>query len=243
MSNFINKIREPLKYNRDEFVKEQASLLPRGTKILDVGAGKTPYRHLFEHCNYYAQDFAQHAGSTEGPMAEKNSWFYGKLDYVCDAISIPVEDESFDAILCTEVIEHVTHPGSVLQEISRILKPGGKLILTAPLTSGLHQEPHHYFGGFTPYYYNNRLTDFGFASINVTPNGGFFSFHSQESQRFSAWITPGRIPLIPSILLFPVFVISLPWFRLIYPIVAKYLDELDKHKPFTVGYHVVAIKK
>lgn len=233
-----------LNLNRDKFVQESAESLPEGSLILDVGAGPTKYRQLFSHCKYQAQDFAQHTGSTEGPLAEYDSWKYGQLDYVCDAIAIPVKDQFFDAILCTEVIEHVKYPDLVLKEIARITKSGGKLFLTAPLASGLHQEPDHYYGGFTPYYYKDRLSELGYKNINVIPNGGFYSFHSQETQRFIAWIAPWRLPVMQAILFFPLWLLFFPWAKFIYPFLAPILDQsLDKHKGFTVGYHVIAQKK
>ena len=238
----FNRIKFRLDHQRDLFVASCAKLLKPKSTILDVGAGSTKYRSLFSHCQYAAQDFCQHSGSAEGPMAEGNTWQYGLIDYVCDATSIPVESASFDAVLCTEVLEHVPDPDLVLKEIGRILKPGGHLFLTAPLTSGLHQEPHHFFGGYTPYYYKLKLGELGFKKIEVIPNGGFYSFHSQETQRFSAWIAPWRQPFLNAVLLFPIWLLGLPWCRVIYPLIAPHLDKSDKHKPFTVGYHVIASK-
>lgn len=239
--SFWKTLNEPALTARDIFVQKNAAALPKGTKILDVGAGPTRFRNLFSHCTYHAQDFAQHEGSKEGLMAEKE-WFYGKLDFVSDATDIPVENESYDAILCTEVIEHVPNPDMVIKEIARILRKGGKLILTAPMSSGLHQEPHHFFAGFTPYYYKLKLGELGFTEISITPNGRFFSFHAQETQRFSALIAPWRLKLLPAIILFPVWILSLPWCRFFLPMIAKQMDKLDKHNAFTVGYHVTAIR-
>src|SRR6266536_2810951 len=130
-------------YERDVWIARQAALVPTGSTVLDVGAGSCPYRELFSHCVYKTQDFVKLERSQL-----RGSAGYGEIDYVCNAISIPVEDNSFDAVLCTEVIEHVPEPIKVINEIARILKPGGRVILTAPLGSGLHQTPHHYYGGY-----------------------------------------------------------------------------------------------
>ncbi|MBM4058464.1 MAG: class I SAM-dependent methyltransferase [Planctomycetes bacterium] len=225
---------------RDVFVAAEARQLPAGAEVLDVGAGPCRYRPLFGHCRYKAQDFAQHEGSSEGPLAEGANWQYGRLDFVSDATAIPCPDASFDAIVCTEVLEHVPEPDRVLHEFGRLLRPGGRLILTAPLGSGLHQEPHHFFGGFTPYFYQRVLGHAGFTDIAVMPNGGFYSHHAQESQRFNAWLDPRRLPLLPAIVCFPLFLLSLPWCRIVYPLLAPALDLLDLHKGFTAGYHVTA---
>ena len=77
---------------------------------------------------------------------------YGKIDYVSDIEKIPVKDNSFDIIICTEVLEHVPNPIGALKEMARILKKGGKLLITTPLGSHIHQDPYHFYGGFTPFF-------------------------------------------------------------------------------------------
>lgn len=230
-------------YERDRWVAEQAKRIPTGSRVLDVGAGPCRYRPRFSHCDYKTQDFCQYEGSSVGPLADKGVWSYGQIDYVSDAAAIPVPDGSFDAVLITEVLEHVPEPIRVVKEIARILRPGGRLLLTAPLGSGLHQEPHHFYGGFTPYWYHRFLGEAGFEQIEVTPNGGFFKHYGQESQRFSAWIDPRRIPGAAKIVLTPVWLLTLPYFRFILPITCHLLDRLDSHRGFTVGYHVTAVRQ
>lgn len=227
-------------YERDRWIASEASRLPGGAVVLDVGAGPCKYRSLFSHCDYRTQDFMEHKGTSVGPLADIGSWHYGKIDYVCDAAAIPLPDATFDAILCTEVLEHVPEPAAVLHELGRILKPGGRLILSAPLSSGLHQEPDHYYGGFTPYWYQRVLSSAGLQGISVTPNGGFFKHYGQESQRFSAWLDPRRLRGWPRLAIAPLWLATLPYFRLALPIACHFLDRLDAHKGFTVGYHVTA---
>ena len=144
MTNWLKRTLNFNQINRDEWVASKAKELPEGSTVLDAGAGSCRYRDLFKHCYYVTQDFC----SYEGP-----SMRYGKIDYVCDITEIPVDDNSFDAILCTEVLEHVTEPIKAIQEFARILKPRGRLFLTAPLGSGIHMPPYHFYGGFSPYWY------------------------------------------------------------------------------------------
>ena len=106
---------------------------------------------------------------------------YGRLDYVSDLAAIPVPDGSFGAVLCTEVLEHHPEPITVVKELARILEPGGKLILTAPLGSGIHQEPYHYYGGYTPWWYERFLGAAGFKDISIEPNEGSLRFFGQAS--------------------------------------------------------------
>lgn len=168
---------------RNEWIKSQAKNIPKGSRVLDVGAGMCPYRSFFDHCVYITHDFVQYKGTDKGPS--KDEWQYGKIDIVSDIEKIPVKDKSFDVIVCTEVFEHIPEPIQAIREFSRIMKPGGKVLISAPLASGLHQEPFHFYGGFTPHFYKKYLTMYGFHNIKITPEGGFFKHLSQEIYRGS----------------------------------------------------------
>ena len=224
--------------NRDLWVAEQAANLPAGAKVLDMGAGSCPYRPMFAHCRYETQDFA---GLGDDQLRHGG---YGRIDYRCDISSVPVADEGFDAILCTEVLEHVREPIKVVQEMARILKPGGRLMLTAPLGSGIHQEPYHYYGGYTPYWYLDFLAAAGFSQIKVGANGGSFRFFAQESIRFVQTTRPFKLgmPLPLELLWSPLWALLAPVLALAIPLACSYLDRFDRKKRFTVGYHVTAIK-
>jgi SAM-dependent methyltransferase len=151
-------------YARDAWVKAQAADLPKGSWVLDAGAGASKYRQYFAHCRYETQDFCQY----QGDLVK----YVEPIKYVCDITAIPLPDQSLDAIVCTEVLEHVTDPMAVLQEFARLLKPGGRVFLTAPLLSSMHMEPYHFYGGFTPYWYRHWLPHHGFAIDEITPVGG-----------------------------------------------------------------------
>ena len=222
-------------YNRDQWVARQAACIPAGQRVLDVGAGEAPYRSLFDHCEYLIHDFGQ-----TPEMLSK----YAKLDYQSDITAIPVADQSFDVILCTEVLEHVPEPICAVYELSRILKPGGRLLLTAPLGSLLHQEPYHFYGGFTPHWYNKFLSEAGFKIEGIEANQNFFSLFGQEAIRFSSYIDPRRIPQrgLTWLALFLLWLLSLPLLRGVFPLLGGTLDRLGLENLSTAGYHVVAIK-
>lgn len=231
---FIKSIYAFNLYNRDKWVQSQAKSIPKGSKLLDVGAGSSPYRNFFSQCEYFTQDFAQLK-----PEQLRGYKGYFKIDFVSDINDIPVNDNEFDVILCTEVLEHVPEPIKAIEEMSRILKSGGTILLTAPLGSGLHQEPYHFYGGFTPYWYKKFLTENGFGSISISSNMGFYSFLGQEFFRYFSRMLPHKRPI--NILLFPLLLISVPLAFLL-PLVAPILDKFDNKKDFTIGYHVRAIK-
>jgi SAM-dependent methyltransferase len=117
---------------------------------------------------------------------------YGQLDYMRDICAIPVADASFDLILCREVLEHVPEPIRAVKEFARIVKPEGKLLLAAPLGSGLHQEPYHFYGGYMPHWYLRFLHEAGFDDIQIEPNSGFYRLYGQESMRCALLLRPWR---------------------------------------------------
>lgn len=218
--------------SRDRWVQSKARSVPSASRVLDMGAGTCLYRPLFSHCNYKTHDFKQYEG------AEKHGGTsdYGTIDYVSDILAIPAPDDSFDVILCTEVLEHVPEPIKVLREISRLLRPGGRAFITAPLGSGLHQLPFHFYGGYTPEWYKRFCREAGMQPTEITPNGGFFKHLAQECAR-AAHIY-GQNPKLhgpeaPEI--HKLLAESLP--RMFFAFDDKCFDER-----FTVGYFVEAVK-
>jgi SAM-dependent methyltransferase len=149
---------------RDNWLRQQAQSLPPGSRVLDAGAGASKYRPIFAHCQYETQDFCQY----QGDLVK----YVEPIDHVCEITAIPLSDGSLDAVVCTEVIEHVVDPVPVIGEFARLLKPGGRLFLTAPLLSSIHMEPYHYFGGFTHFWYRYWLPEKGFKIDSITPVGG-----------------------------------------------------------------------
>jgi len=222
--------------NRDAWIASQAMELPKGSRVLDAGAGSCPYRACFSHCEYQTQDFTNLQGE------QLSGGQYGEMDYICDIASVPVEDGSFDAVLCSEVLEHVADPVKVVQEFARILKPGGTLFLSAPLGSGIHQEPYHYYGGYTPFWYEKYLTEAGFEHISVESNAGSLQACAQESMRFIQLSRPFKLgmPLWAELLWLPLWLLLLPFMAVAAPVFSHMLRSYDKNRDFTIGYHVTA---
>jgi SAM-dependent methyltransferase len=231
------------RFNRVErvrWVAAEAAALPPGSAVLDVGAGTAPHRAHFAHCAYRAHDF----GKLERAQLQDGDAYYSP-DYVSDILCIPVPASSFDAVLCTEVLEHVPEPIKAVAELARILRPGGRLLLSAPLGSGLHQEPFHFYGGYTPYWYRRFLAEAGFVDVEVRANGGAFKFLGQELLRGCASLT--KALMNPKQWRYaPAYILS--WLLLIGPALlippfAAVLDRLDVERRHTVGYFVSATKR
>jgi len=168
---------------RINWVKKTLESLPSGNRILDAGAGEQQYKKYCTHLNYVSQDFAQYNPKQLSQGLQMPSWDYGKLDIISDISSIPEKDASFDAILCTEVFEHIPTPILAIKEFSRLLKKNGVLIITAPFCSMTHFAPHHYYSGFNKYFYEKHLVENGFEITSISQNGNYFDFINQELSR------------------------------------------------------------
>jgi SAM-dependent methyltransferase len=168
---------------RHAWVQGKLAGLISGGRLLDAGAGTQRYRSWCSHLTYVAHDFGAYDGKGDGAGLQTGEFDYGNLDIISDICAIPAPDNSFDAILCTEVLEHVPHPEAALRELVRLLKPGGNLILTAPFISFTHFAPYHFCTGFSRYFYEHHLSINGVDIIEITPNGGFFDVVAQEVLR------------------------------------------------------------
>jgi ubiquinone/menaquinone biosynthesis C-methylase UbiE len=168
---------------RLRWVERVLKQLPPGGRLLDAGAGEQRYRPHCAHLRYVAQDFARYDGRGDGRGLQTKTWDQACLDLVCDITAIPEPDASFDAILCTEVFEHIPDPLAALREFARLLKPGGHLILTAPFCSLTHFAPFHFATGFSRYFYRTHLPAHGFEILEMEENGNFFEFLAQETRR------------------------------------------------------------
>lgn len=181
---------------RDTWVSESLLQLPEGCRILDAGAGEGRYKHYCTHLDYVSQDFGEYDGQGNGAALQTGSWNTKSVDIICDISSIPEPDSSFDAILCTEVFEHLPSPIEAIREFSRLLKPGGKLILTAPFASITHFAPYHYYSGFNRYFYQTHLESCNFSILKLEPNGNYFALIAQEILRLPKLLKQYRASIL-----------------------------------------------
>jgi SAM-dependent methyltransferase len=109
-------------------------------RLLDIGCGTKPWRGVF----------APHVLEHIGVDHEQTLHGLESVDIVSDAYAVPLPDGTADAILLTEVLEHLERPGDALAECRRLLRPKGHLIATAPFSWPLHEEPRDFFR-YSPY--------------------------------------------------------------------------------------------
>lgn len=173
--------------NRVQWLQQTLALLPAGSRILDAGAGEQQFREFCAHLDYVSQDVARYDGVGDARGLQTGTWDFAGLDIVSDISAIPEPDKSFDAIMCTEVFEHIPDPLLAIKEFSRLLRPGGTLILTAPFCSLTHFAPEYFANGFSRYYYEKHLDGAGFDIVEIDFNGNYFEYLAQEVRRLP-WV-------------------------------------------------------
>jgi SAM-dependent methyltransferase len=231
---FLNRLEHNLnnQFARDDFVIKELASLPAGSLLLDAGCGSQRYKRHCNHLEYRAQDFGKYKTDSKKMLGYENvednaDYQYGTLDYVGDVWNIEEKPETFDAILCTEVFEHILFPNETVKEFSRLLKPGGKMILTAPSNCLRHMDPYFFYTGFSDRWFESILKGSGFEIKVIKPVGDYYSWLSVEIAR-----TAHTQSLFAKLLLFSAF--------LYYYNKKKTNVSVDA---LCMGYHVVAEKK
>lgn len=146
------------------FFNQKIKEIAKAKIILDVGSGRKfqkglqPYQDLFKNCHYITLD----------KVAEYQPDILGDISH------IPLADNSLGAIICQAVLEHIQNPQKAVDEIYRVLKPGGQCLVSLPFLYPYHAEKD-YYGDFY------RFTEDGvrylfrkFSQIEICKIRGFF---------------------------------------------------------------------
>lgn len=137
-------------------------------KVLDIGSGRfNRYQALCTNAEKFTT------------LDPDSTW---KPDIVGSAENMPIESNSFDGILCTQVLEHIAHPEKAVREMYRVLKPGGILLLTAPQMNELHEIPHDYFR-YTNFGLETLMKDVGFEIEVMHQRGKYHATVAQQRIR------------------------------------------------------------
>lgn len=180
---------------RDSLIISELSNLRPGSTLLDAGCGPAPFLRHYEHTKYELQDFGSFSGEQGEGLAAKREFQVAELDIISDIAKIPRPDSTYDVVLCTEVLEHVADAPGVLKELSRLLKPGGKLIVSAPSNCLRHFDPFFFSSGYSDNFYREVLGAIGFLSLSVAPVGHYHSWLAQELARTMAQ-RPMLLPIL-----------------------------------------------
>lgn len=193
-------------------------------KAVDVGSGHAKYKNLVEdYCEKYV---SVDNLSSEYQFGDEDF----KPDIISDVLNMPFKDEEFDTAICTEVIEHVENPFLLFKEISRILKPGGYLILSSGWATPYHKEPKDYWR-FSKDAYKILCDRNSFELVDIQKKGGLFSCLLYFLSR-NITLNTKRIKRIKSILG--------PLFKIL-EILAEKFDAIINTED-TIGHIIVAKK-
>lgn len=142
----------------DELITEACRLSPNATAVaLDVGSDLSPYRDVLAKHGWQVEtlDIAPRPG----------------VDHVGTVERTGLQDAAFDLVLCTQVVEHCSDPWGALQELHRIIRPGGHLIWTVPQVWFYHPHPDDNWR-FTPEGVSRLSETTGFAVEQLLVQGG-----------------------------------------------------------------------
>lgn len=191
-------------------------------KLIDVGCGEMPLKKT-------AMGVVEQYDTFDIEERVKGVSFVGSI---LDMNMI--KNGSYDTVLCFSVLEHIRDPFRALDELARILKPGGVLIMTVPHLFRLHEEPHDYFR-FTHYALQFMLKERNFDIIQLDRCGTLLSFLAHQWSTVFVCLF-WRIPLLKQIIFFLnkwLFVIPLATLDRI----------LSPKSKLPLGYLVIARKK
>lgn len=127
--------------------------------LLDLGCGNKPYEEWYEPVtrSQVGCDIIQSSAN--------------RVDVICLATELKFADNSFDTVLCTQVMEHVFDHHTLLKEANRVLRPGGHVILTVPFCWELHEAPYDFFR-LTKYGLEELFREQNFTIDTIKANGG-----------------------------------------------------------------------
>ena len=193
--------------------------------LLDIGCGRMPYRQFFRKTDFYI--------GIDLPLEKSATKSIKHADLFADALYLPFQEKTFDGVLATEVLEHVPDGKKLFAEISRILKPGGKLLVTVPMVIRLHEEPHddilNSLLGLRYLCAENNLN-----VLNIEATSGFWETIGQEINRHFWEHLNRKRNIFLSAIIIPVC--------LIIQFLAYFLDRLDHDPKLPLGWCLLAEK-
>lgn len=145
-----------------EYIKRQMQDVKNPSKVLDIGAGPSHFADIFKEHKHFAVDFHPYNG----------------IDVLTDLTKpLPVQSGYFDVVIMSNVLEHIPEPLSLLQEVHRILKTGGKLIMVTPFLIKVHQAPYDY-QRYTEYMFRDFFEKIHFEKFSIEKIGNITDIYS-----------------------------------------------------------------
>jgi SAM-dependent methyltransferase len=166
-------------------------------RLLDFGCGRKPYRDLFSVSEYIGLD--THTGGHDHAGEDVDTYYEGR--------ALPFEDNSFDAVFSSQVLEHVVDIDLSLSELFRVIRPGGQILATLPFVWCEHEQPHD-FRRYTTFGIEALLARHGFTQIEVDRSG---SAVETVTQLWIACVVRRWLPRAPFLRRLLVPILVTPW--------------------------------
>jgi SAM-dependent methyltransferase len=202
-----------------QFLRDAAKQHATG-RLVDIGCGTKPYVSVF---NPYV---SQHLGVD----MEKCPHGTDAVDVVGTAYDTTLPDNFCDTILCSEVLEHLEEPQRAVNEMYRILKIGGKVMLTVPFFWPVHEAPRDFYR-YTNFGLRHLFETGSFEIVEIKPLTGFSAMHIQmfiygTSCFKKVWLVWPLIRIFHHLLQY----------------LALVLDKFESRPQYTNMYGLVAVK-
>jgi SAM-dependent methyltransferase len=130
---------------------------------IDIGSGNSPYK------KYIMNNIDSYTCVDKGAV-HSEMFSLSKEKFIdADIKDLPFEDNSFDTVLLTQVLEHIDEPLVALQEVKRVVKKDGIVILSVPFIYQAHATPYDYF----------RFSEYGLRKLCSEYDFEIEEFHYQ----------------------------------------------------------------
>jgi SAM-dependent methyltransferase len=155
--------------------------------LLDFGCGRKPYEDLFTVKSYTGVDLEKTG----------HDHHLSRVDVYYDGKNLPFGDNHFDSLFCSEVLEHVFEPDSILREICRVLKKGAPALITTPFCWNEHEVPFDY-ARYSSFGMKHLLEKNGFRIKTIVKSGHFSRVYFQLGalyfyEIFKKYGIPGKL--------------------------------------------------
>lgn len=129
-------------------------------RLMDLGCGSKPYKSLFGVSEYIGVDYNSEGHPHEGEA----------IDVFYDGKTLPFSDGYFDSVFCSEVFEHIFNLEDILEEVHRVMKRNGKILVTCPFSICEHEVPND-FARYTSFALKHIFEKSGFRVLEYEKTG------------------------------------------------------------------------
>lgn len=189
-------------------------------RVIDLGCGSSPYKDvILEQADEYVGVDWKHSLHDQG-----------NVDVYADLTKgVPLDNECADTLVSFQVMEHLPDTKFFLSECHRLLKPGGRIVITVPFMWQVHEAPHDYYR-FTRHGLDYLLKDAGFDDVDITEYTGFWQMWVVKFNYHTLRFARGPFK----------YILALLW--IIGQTVSVWLDRIDPHPQEAAGYVVKAVR-